>query len=332
MPDRMKGGMHTFDSRSFPLTGTERRAAAAANWCTEELDWGNEEMLARECFIAGKSSGETGASGCKILPYPDFIHSGSNIDFTSTLLHVRLVKHATPRTLESALLARAYFISDESLTMRPRPGVAGMPGFMKAEWWMSTGEGAFTDAEAIEYMNMLADFDFIQYAKENTKSQKDLSVILTSLARSMGGTPPSEHAAAGEEEQDLHGFSPELVGGSAGVTGGAEGSGAGGGAGGGAASSAGGVNTPAKAPPAKKPKLTVEFKPKTTPLTMSAPSGAGEAAKGTMTNAAFVAAVKACASGAFTRVAPTLAPMGCALALAPTHSPCVAPARPHLLV
>jgi len=57
------------------------------------------------------------------------------------------------------------------------------------------------------------------------------------------------------------------------------------------------VNTPAKAPPAKKPKLTVEFKPKTTPLTMSAPSGAGEAAKGTMTNAAFVAAVKACASG-----------------------------------
>eukprot|EP00966_Prymnesium_polylepis_P060545 1404957-Prymnesium_polylepis.1 len=61
-------------------------------------------MLARECFLANKSLASAGSA--PILPYPNFVHSGANIDFTSILLHVRIVKHATPSTLERALLAK----------------------------------------------------------------------------------------------------------------------------------------------------------------------------------------------------------------------------------
>eukprot|EP00966_Prymnesium_polylepis_P067366 1564209-Prymnesium_polylepis.2 len=81
-------------------------------------------------------------SNCELtMPFPQFVPQGAHVDESSELLYANMVTMLNVETVEKALHSAGFYADIAKRELRPRPGVNGVAGWLKAEWFRTEGEG-----------------------------------------------------------------------------------------------------------------------------------------------------------------------------------------------
>lgn len=126
--DRAKAGLVNWSSQSRSKQSTRKIVEKR-----RDMKWCNDANAAIERFHEVKADQQI------MLPYPHFICAGPHVDESSILLYAGIVKMLRVDTVENVLHSAAYYVDIALRELRPRPGVGGMAGWIKNEWFLTAG-------------------------------------------------------------------------------------------------------------------------------------------------------------------------------------------------
>jgi len=184
--DRAKAGLVNWSSQSRSKQSTRKIVEKR-----RDMKWCNDANAAIERFHEVKADQHI------MLPYPHFICEGPHVDESSILLYAGIVKMLRVDTVENVLHSAAYYVDIALRELRPRPGVGGMAGWIKNEWFLTAGPRSYTVDAAIADAKQCITTDPRSLLSDGTRE-----AILTLIGKDLQQT-------AAAAEQDLQGFSDD---------------------------------------------------------------------------------------------------------------------------